>query len=255
MTKAYKGYSYFIDTSVLIETLKLPVNEVESRLESITPKGKRYATYYSIIEINRGCLASMLKLYNKVDELRDVSSAWVQISNSFGRTTKYVTLLNSLMMRYHKSIDHNNYQNYLAYLEIIIIDIQDRISSLIHQFIGSFANDSLGSFFLESKEDFFLHGELIKQKTNFEEFIKTNKDQIIDMSNYFKNQNKTLNKSEKLINDLVDSILTKPNITHVHKGDLVIALDCPKKHILIAHDKIFNIILSAQSKNGHYVSL
>lgn len=258
MTKKRVTPSYF-DTSIFLEYLKLPTPKANKYLDSTTSNGRRMASSYSVIEMNKRLLVVAINFYDTINELRDVASAKIELSNKWGREPKYYLILDGIVERNKTSDFKNDYKSYLALLEIIIVDIQDKIYTLVHSFNGDFKSHPLYKTRIFSKDNF---EQLRQEGGNFnpKDFLDTwkkDQKQLEQASQYFDNlkTKKKLNKIETEIDALVKELLKDyPSPTWKNMGDLLIALNSPKSHNLLAHDNLFSTLGNMLSKPTLYIT-
>lgn len=253
----------FIDTSVFMEVFKCDQLKGEQLLAKATLNNRRSAAYWSIIEINKYFLVIAIDLHNKVMELKSAPDAVAAASNGFGRATNYILVLQQLMMRGSSAAYHTDYRLYASQLEVVIVDLQDRVRHMVSKFEGLFASHPITKSFLYSSEDFETHLAVVSANKSFDftpVWKKYKKDLLIAQT-YFndlpsKKKGRKLNQMEREIKVLIDSILTPvlpPTSSKRHNGDLIISLTCPKGERLVAHDRSFDTIVPSLAKVNSYV--
>jgi hypothetical protein len=248
--------NYFLDTSIFHELFKLGQKEFNIKINQCAG-GARFAAFYTAIELNRGFIQTLVRHYKKVEELQDVASAWVILSNEFGaRPSKRGAILVSYMLKYQQSIPAN-YKLYLASLEIIITDITDKASLLVKQFIGHYGDHALSSLGLYSSNEYeqFLKDckeygslDLTEVWVDSDEQLMGMYEKLVSQSRYKKIDLDTLNFIEAL---LMDDYKTK----YPHIDDLVISLECPQPHKMVAKDRSFETLIPLQGKMGGYAAM
>ena len=237
-----------------MEIFKLKITDSQKYFSRLSSSGGTMAAFYTIIELNKYFLIVAIKLYSKVMELKDPSAANMVLSNDFGRKPTYYVIMNALILRNATSVYPCDYKSYAAQLEVIIVDLQDRIYSMVKQFNGTFAKHPIVLSRVYSRNDFEEHARIVKEsEINYGEAWKIHRTQLLSANEYFKKlPKKTKNQQE--IHDLVAQLLLdKQPKPSTHVGDLIISLDSPSNATVIAHDKIFNTICPALSKDHIYI--
>lgn len=257
-----KRRTSYLDTSIFIETIKLDFSKGRSGVDSLIGTDRRIASSFTLIELNKMFFIISIALYEKVEELKDVGSAKIELSNKFGRDTKYFFMVDGFVERTRLDDYKDDYRKYLAMLETIIIDIQDRIHNLVHEFNGYFIKHPLAVYRIGSKLDFdelkLLAGEF--NENNFRDAWTRNKSQLLSAQQYFKALAKTkkrLNAKERDLSLLLDQLLKDEKFDRGVKkylGDLLITLEAPKNSRVLAHDRLFEEHLGKMlGKNTEYV--
>lgn len=248
----------FLDTSIFLEYLKLPLPQSSSHLNSITRNGRLMASSFTVMEINKRLLYVAICYYKKIEELHDVSMAKIILSNKWGREPKYYLILDGLVERNRTQDVKNDYKSYLALLEMVVIDIQDRVYTLVSIFNGAFIKHPLFKTRVFSNEDF---AQLVSEadkydKKDFLDVWKNDVRQLKTALKYFDDLAKTkkLTKNEHSIRNLTQALTSdKPVPSWENMGDLLIALDSPKNNQLLAHDKLFPLLGNMLDKPVQYV--
>jgi len=248
---------FYLDTSIFMEMFKLDLPTFETKINEFAD-GRRFAAYYTAIELNRGFLQTLVAHYKKVDEIHDIPAAINIMNNEFGsRVAKYANTLNMYMHRFSGS-SSNDYRIYLPALEAIILDMTDRCDQLVKHFVGHFEDHALTALDLYSSEEYddFLVRCDSSSSVNLDGFW-------IDYSSQLhKIRNRLVEKAAPLLNarefyllEFVNELLTSDTeLNYKHTSDFAISLDCPGNHEMVAHDHIFEVLTPIQEKKGGYVS-
>lgn len=249
-----------LDTSIFSEMFKNDLPTFEAFISSCAG-GRRFAAYYTAIELNRGFLQTMVEHHQQVLELQNVPAAVTVLSNKFGvRRSKYGNILHAYMLRFSGSIPAD-YRIYSAQLESVIFDMTDRANELVKRFIGHFEDHALAALSLYSNEDYddFLERCSTSSNIDFEDFWADHDAQI------YKMREKILNKFDKHLRVKKEELelfyfleeLLGGNIKpdYKHTSDFVISLECPRSYNMVAHDKSFDMFMPLQDKTGGYVTL
>lgn len=248
----------YLDTSVFLEYVKHPLLQSSRYLNQVAGAGRRSASSYSIMELNKRFLVLAIDYYQTIEKLRDVGSAKIELSNRWGRAPKYYLIFDGLVER-NKTADYkNDFRAYLALLEMVIIDTHDRLISLAHNYNGDFLKHPLFKVRLTSKDDFAKLNILAKSydKKDYIDIWRNDTEQLNQAIAYFEELSltKKLNKTQAKIFDLVRSLKQNDPIkSWEHMGDLLISLNSPKSYTLLAHDKLFTILCEMLAKRTLYV--
>ena len=199
-------------------------------------------------------------MYRTVEDVQDIAQATADFTNNFGREPKYGGLLLATIMRLNKTIDTTDYLSYLDMMEVAIINLHRRTTGLIHQFVGHYAKHAFAEIRPESRIDFSAFPRPNQRPNPRPDLTDVWQDYIAQL-NVFVERLEKLKKSRKLVNDeqelekLAKSALADPRnvVSSKFRGDLAIALEGPKKHKVVAYDRIFDMIIPLLDKNGGYV--
>lgn len=236
-----------------MEMFKLDQSPFEAKIDAFA-NGRRFAAYYTAIELNRGFLRTLVAHYKKVDEVKDIPAAINVLNNEFGaRVAKYANILEMYMLRFSNGIS-NDYRIYLGELESIILDITDRANELVKRFVGHFGSHALAALDLFSSEDYeeFLSRCASSSTVSLDDFWVDNENQLGRIRDGLLGKKGNLTVREFELVNFVTAI-GDPAFKYKHVSDFVISLDCPKNYEMVAHDHIFEVLIPAQDKLGGYV--
>jgi len=104
--------------------------------------GRRYATFYTAIELNRWFLKTLVEHHEHLKKVKDVAAAKLKLSNQYGRIPKYSNILEVYMLRLQGGVSAD-YRIYLTGLESVIFDISLKTENLVKKFVGSFEDHPL----------------------------------------------------------------------------------------------------------------
>lgn len=248
---------YLIDTSIFSEMFKNDLSTFETFISSYAG-GRRFAAYYTAIELNRGFLQTMVEHHQKVLELQNAPAAVILLSNKYGtRKSKYGNILQAYMMRFAGSAS-GDYRVYSATLESVIFDMTDRANDLVKRFIGHFEKHALAALSLYANEDYddFLKRCKTSGDVDFKDFWFDHETQIYKMRERILNKCPRLKKAELELFYFLEELLggsIEPD--YEHTSDFAISLECPRSHKMVAHDKSFDMFMPLQDKTGGYVTL
>ena len=252
---------YFLDTSIFYELFKLDQKDFDELLVKYAD-GRRFAAYYTVIELNRGFLQAMVEHYKKVLELKNIRAALNVMGNSYGaRKPTYAVILEGYLLDACGPIS-NDYRIYTPQLETAIADMTDRIQQLVRRFVGHFENHALAALSLYSSDDYddFLNACSTGTIVGLEDFwldydsqLYTIRDKIINKSRVRILSQKDIGLLEFLELAMGGDVLTDSR-AYEHTSDFVISLECPSDRIVVAHDHIFDYLVPLQDKSGGFVS-
>ena len=223
-------------------------------LDKATPGGRRYASYVTAIELNKGFILTAITFYLLIKDLRDVSAAMMQMSNGWGRSPKYILIIEAYIKR-SVAWQSSDYRIYLAALEDILNDLILRWKNLVKKFMGSCAACDLSQLepCLIGDEFVALQKSYKNQKVDFAGALLSNhKVKLLKMQQELK----STEKKNKVLEDLsaaIDSILKSEATRYKNLADLLIFLDMPKDHTLIAKDRFFETLTAIRRSRFTYL--
>ena len=248
---------YYLDTSIFIQVLSLDSKLKHFVTTKLTVSGRTMASYFTLIEINKYFIQLAIRMYDKIDELKDVPSAKVSLSNDFNRAPTYYMILDALVDRnIALSPSMPGYRMYLAHLETVIVTLQDELFSMVNEFKGVFAKHPIAQSRVYKSSDFPKHTAVLSanKEIDYSPAWLKYRHQLIQAEAYFRSLPK-LKMLQKEISVLVTQVLTDPNGKRSkHFGDLVIGLDAPLGVHILAHDHSFPIIGESIGKKTTYIT-
>jgi len=248
---------HLLDTSIFSEMFKNDLPTFEAYISSCAD-GRRFAAYYTAIELNRGFLQTMVEHHQKVLELQDAPAAVIVLSNKYGaRKSKYGNILQAYMMRFSGNAS-GDYRVYSAALESVIFDMTDRANELVKRFIGHFEDHALAALSLYGNEDYddFLERCKTSSDVDFKDFWFDHDAQIYKMREKILDKCPRLKKAELELLYFLEELLggdIEPDYEHI--SDFAISLECPRSHKMVAHDETFDMFIPLQDKTGGYATL
>lgn len=247
----------FLDTSIFYELFKNDLDQFEKIIENYTDN-RRYAAFFTAIELNRGFLLCLTEHYQDVEKYSDVPAAVIKLSNRIGRIPKYANILEAYMLRF-KGVVSADPELYRASLEIVIMDMVDRANALVKRFIGHFDNHALAALYVYSSEDydtFIAKCKLLKQ-VFLDDFWVDNEMQLLKIrERLIDKANPRLKKVELEFYNYIEDVLSgEYPRKFVHTADFVISLECPKDYKMVAYDHSFDLLIPLQGKYGGFTKL
>ena len=250
---------YFLDTSVFYECIKMGAGEFETHLVKYAP-GRRYAAYYSVMELNARLFYEAVQHYKDVEQMRDVPRALVKLSNKFSPASKARgVIFYSYLLR--RSDIPQQYDLYLIHLEAMIMDMNDRLKNLVKDFRGFFQDHDLANLDTYSKADY---DELVEacgkydRKESLKDFWTHATGSVKRMLRALdteKEDKGKLNKRQQELEKFLKSVDSAGEaIKYNDVADLVIAMECPRNQTLVAKDKIFAVFAPLLDKRQIYWS-
>ena len=206
-----------------------------------------------VIELNQGLFYELACHYKTVEAMGNVSDALVVMSNKFGRPSKIGLILYNYFFRYNECVSRKP-ESYLNSLEMAIFRIQLDIARLVKDFIGFFGEHPLATLQLYSKDNYgefialcnhkrLVGSSIINEFWVNEESVKAINTIINKLQS--KAKKSKLVKAERELLQFLSSLANDNKILkyNKHMGDLIIAIECPRGHILLTKDKIFKTIV------------
>lgn len=238
MQKKQKTNKYCIDTSCHYEKIKGNVSWID-RLRG--KKGNSvYSLYCILYEYKSGIIHDWIQFYFfvEINGYRKAHSEW---SNRYGRKNNNITILNGIAIEeLERSGLPVSEKNYLKSIEVAI----HRATIIFHLgldgLVGSFANNNVVKQKIFSREDYVGFIKLLQNKEEkfikIGEFSKMHSSSLSNIHESFKKTN-IHDDLRKVIKKVLDCSEKGDMHNNSRKlGDVVIALDTPKKYTLISKD-------------------
>ena len=254
MAKKVAGRSYYFDTSIFMLYVKADPAVRRLFKSKSTSGGKSYASYFTLIELNRSFINVGIELHDRIIELQDPGSALIEFSDGFGRGSKYTLILAGIIENnmQNSGLPHN-LKMYTSCLESIIVDLQDEIYDLVTEFLGHYKKNPVVNSRVYSREDFEEYKEIIKtNKLDFSANWQKQNSSLKKLENFLTNEPK-LSAEQKKIHVTVQKVLENVNTGYrKHFGDITIGIDSPNNATIIAKDHSFETIAPGLGKNVRY---
>jgi len=246
---------FCLDTSIFHELFKADQKDFEDTIEKYAP-GRRFAAYYTAIELNRGFLRTLVEHHRTVTDLQDVTAAIRKLGNGYGRVKSNAITLEVYMLKFNHCVS-DDYRQYAASLESVIFDMSDRATQLVRHFVGNFKDHALANLDLYNSEEYEGFLERCEQHSdvNLEDFWTRYDAQLSKMLDEILKRAPRLKKSELELYEFIENVLSGESpAKYEHLSDFVISLDCPSGYGMIAHDHSFEMLCPLQGKNVQYVT-
>lgn len=246
----------FLDTSIFIQMFKSDQKFFEGKIKQYAD-GRKFAAYFTAIELNRGFLQTLVSHYREIEETHDVPAAIIKLSNEFGRIPKYANILEAYMLRFSQGVS-NDYRIYNPALEGIIFDMNDRANCLVKRFVGHFQDHALAALNLYGSEDYEAFLEKCRSSSELDliDFWTTNHTQLYKIRDKILDKAPVLTKPQlQLLLFIEEALGGRITMKYPHLSDLAIALECPKDHNMIAYDHSFDLFIPLQGKSGGFVPI
>lgn len=265
MSKGVKPTRYFLDTSIFVQIIKLDVKLRQLVLTKLTTPGKTAASYLTLIEINKYFLVVAIEMYELIKEHKDVSSAVMKLSNSYGRRANYFMIIMALVDRNIVNTGSMpGYRTYISQLETVIVTLQDEVYYMVSEFHGVYKKHPIVLSRVFSADDFDLHTKVVaaNKVLDYSETWNKYQAELLNADEYFKTESKLTRKLQREIHELVQAVLEDPDVKQSarklkgskHFGDMAISLNAPKNVNILAHDHSFEVINEALGKESTYVT-
>lgn len=245
-----------MDTSIFHEMFKAKQDTFQEKINEFAD-GRRFAAYYTAIELNRGFLQTMVAHHSKVLELQDVASAITILGNGYGRVKSNALTLETYMINFNGHVS-GDYRVYAANLESIIFDMSDRANELVRHFLGHFSDHALCVLDLYSSDQYedFLDRCRSFSDVELEDFWIDNDVQLYKIRDRILGLAPRLRKDQFELLQFIERIMAGDyTAEYEHLSDFVISLECPKNTKMIAHDHSFErLLIPLQQKFTQYVS-
>ncbi|MEA2056092.1 MAG: hypothetical protein U9O78_00020, partial [Patescibacteria group bacterium] len=181
----------------------------------------------------------------------DVSLALNKWSDKRGRDPKYQLINQGVLARLHPRISFNDTQGYLDKLEANIIYFLVSFNNGLKAKCGQFAGDDVVKYDIYDRSSYKGFIELYdsRKKIPLEKFWKDNDESLDELI-----KNQELKKYYEKFHDSLVKIHSdrkKADSFRVNKtiGDAVIAVDAPKKYIIVTIDRIFKYLADSLNKS------
>lgn len=240
----------FLDTSFQLERIKF--DEFEKNLDQLIGKYRVFSSYYSLYEFKTGVILSLIDYYFKVELSGDVSKELAKISDKWDRDIKYQLLLQVVLHRLNESIVTNDIKKYLRQVEAAIVYFLTVFNNKLSGLIGSFGGDEMVKLEITNRDSFQTFWDTYNDRDVLPmiEFWRTNRQPLTrlvahtDLKTKYSEMHKRL---EKIQEDPRNS----EKLKRVNKGvgDAIIAIDCPKKHLLVTTDSSFDCLCPPLGKS------
>ncbi|MHB1316460.1 MAG: hypothetical protein ACYCZW_01215 [Minisyncoccota bacterium] len=238
MQKTQKTNKYCVDTSCHYEKIKGNVSWID-RLRG--KKGNSmYSLYCILYEYKSGIIHDWIQFYFlvEIDGYKKAHSDW---SNRYGRKNNNITILNGIAIEELESSGLVvSEKSYLKSIEVVIHRAMVIFHLGLDGLVGSFANNNVVKQKIFSREDY--EDFIILLKNTDEKFIKLgefSKIHTTSLTNIHASFEKanTHDDLRKVIKEVLDDSERGNMHNNSRKlGDVVIALDTPKKYTLISKD-------------------
>jgi hypothetical protein len=241
--KKLHNKSAFLDTSFQLERIKF--QEFEKNLDKLIGQYKIFSSFYSLYEFKTGLIISLIDYYFKVELCGDISKALAKWSDRWGYDLKYQLLLHVVLYRINDSINTKDMKKYLRQVETAILYFLAVFSTRLTGLIGSFGGDEIIKFKITGRDDFQAfwdkyHSRDILPMLNFWRQNQIPLNNLIGCSDLKNKHTKIYARLQKIKQDPQNSERYK----RINKGvgDAIIAIDCPKNHMLITTDSSFDCL-------------
>jgi hypothetical protein len=248
---------YALDTSCQIEKIK----GRKKWLVNLKSSGNNvfFSPHYSLYELKYGLINDWINFYYFI-EVNGIQDAFNEWSDRYGRGSKYVAILQGLVLN---DLDRNPITNPKTYLRSVEGAIYTALSIFewnLEGFFGEFSDNELVVYPLESSEDFEDFSEVVKRNkfVSFGKFIEDNMANFQALRDGLKATESTLEERHKKIISVLEEVISDTKRANMHNNskalaDSVITIQVPEKWHLISKDEFHSVSSTILSKK--FVSL